>query len=181
MYDIPKVPPGWTLLGSSLIPDGSLSGAAQRGADVRGVCQRQDCRRTCWVEPRYLVERGLGAVSLNDYLQTLLCGRLGGCSIEWRHHPLKAAVSFGRLSHMPGVGIAIRCIPCGVEKKRPVAAMLEALRRKDPASKIDDVDALLATLKRPCAKCGKVAWQVDIRWPRQILHGGGARIVPGWE
>lgn len=169
-------PPGWTLASGMLQPDRSIAGYALRGQDVNGRCYQRDCRRSCHIDHKRIIERGLGALQIEQVKRTFRCSRLDHCAIEW-HEDLKAeSVQLGFLAGRAAVVLVIRCAGCGASLEVPPEAMIARLVADKRGGATTRTHELPDLLSGACKACGKTQWTVAVKWPDPNTWGGQRAI-----
>lgn len=151
---------GWTISPSGRVsPDTSVAGYAARHVEVAGRCYQRDCRRTCSIDTKDLVSRGLGRLAVSDLRRTLLCGRLGGCGMDFsetERFPLRLQ-SVGR----EGFALEIRCRTCRKSHVSGVAAIAAKLAKEGAGGGDTPLAQVSAAIKGPCG-CGAKSWEVEL-------------------
>jgi len=171
------VPPkGWTIASGRLEPDRTIAGYAERGQDVNGRCYQRDCRRSCHIDHRRIVEQGLGALRIEQVKKTFRCQRLDHCALDW-HEDMKAeSVPLRYLTGRAGVVVLVRCVSCDLKRTFPPEAVIARLVAERKGGETTRTNELASLLSGACKACKKTTWDVAVIWPNPDTWGG-ARMI----
>jgi hypothetical protein len=169
-------PDGWVEFCGQLQRVNTVSGLLVRYDKVKGRCQRQDCRRTVWLDLEGLVRRGFGAASARQAAELMRCHDLTGCGLTFSVERGKA-LRLRSLTGMPHVMIRFRCKRCNHAHDTPPEQVVRAaaIKAKAIGKPLETIDQLRKTPMAPCPKCKSEDWRVEVIWPN--VESAGFRVA----
>lgn len=168
-------PSGWTIASGRLEEVGTIKGYAARRCEVKGRCQRQDCRRSCHFDYERLLHAGMGDLPARKVMDMFKCARIDGCSLEFREEP-EQVITLRQLSGRDYVGVEIRCAGCSAKRLTTVEGLIYRLKANGLGDESTSVKAAPGLIRGACRACGLRQWAIAFLWcdPK-------ARPLPFWR
>lgn len=171
MARYPKPPAGWIVVSGTLQMDRSIAGHLVRDHDVRGRCYMRDCKRSCHIDHRGLVERGLGVLTVDQVKKTMVCSRLDGCGLYFTGDPSRESLPLAALTGRLAVKVRVLCRSCGKGSAVTPETMVQRLKKMGKGDEMTRTSEIASHFTKAC-DCGKTHWQVDVQWPDPNTMGG---------
>lgn len=170
-----RPPAGWSIASGCLEEVSTVEGYLARRAEVFGRCQTRDCRRSCHLDLRELVTKGMGLLPVRIIQQTMRCSRLDSCALAFDERP-EHPLTLSELTGREYVGVEIRCGGCGEQRVTNVEGMIARLKAAGRGDAQSRVRELAGLIQGPCGKCKTRRWEVNILWFDPSGHK-----VPSWK
>jgi len=175
IFGLSDAPPrGWRIVQGELVADPTVAGYLARGREIRGLCQQQDCRRTCQVDLEDLARRGLGAARIQELKPLYKCQRLGGCALAF-HEKYGTELTVSVLARLKPAVLRIRCGNCRKTTRARPGAVVARLLAEGLGGHETRVEDLAGLIRGECRGCRVRRWEVAVLWgPRDGPGGPGA-------
>ncbi len=167
-------PTGWSVASGQLEEVDTIAGYAARRCDVRGRCQRQDCRRSCHLDYERLLRAGLASLPARKVMAMMRCSRIDGCSLEFREEPGRVIV-LRELAGRSYIGVEIRCLGCGARRLTTVEALVHRLKKHGLGDASTPAKGIGKLIRGACS-CGARQWAVGFPW-----HDPNSHVLPLWR